>query len=190
MGRSVSYPSGAVHVAYSRLELGEFYCSMCGKAFDEYDSRPAREGEIEYNEEDNEQSVNCCPHCGAHEEDSILQDTEFEWNFYIKDFQSQMQKAFTSLQTCNKWLGREDRALLENTFCYVGISEYLGLVSMWVVPKEADYYNPPGFKNLRDHWIDQIGQRFEEIAHTCFGQPLKKLGHMSNGEGIYQRLSA
>lgn len=66
----------------------------------------------------------------------------------------------------------------------------MGLVSMWVVPKEATYYSAPGFEVLRDHWIDQIGQRFEEVAHACFGEPLKKLGHMSNGEGVYQRLSA
>jgi DNA-directed RNA polymerase subunit RPC12/RpoP len=172
------------------LELGKFYCSACGDTFNEYDSRPAREGEVEYNEEDNEQLVYCCPHCGAHEEDSIPQDIESDWNYYIEEFQSQMQKAFSSLQICNKWIGWEDLVLLENTFCYVGVSEYLGLVSMWVVPKEADYYSPPSFENLRDHWIDQIGQRFEKIAHTCFGQPLKLTGYMSNGEGLYQRLSA
>ena len=30
MGRSVSYASGAVHVAYSHLRLDEFYCSAYG----------------------------------------------------------------------------------------------------------------------------------------------------------------
>ncbi|MCX8073008.1 MAG: hypothetical protein N3C12_11220 [Candidatus Binatia bacterium] len=189
MARSVSYASGAVHVAYSHLNLGEFCCSACGKTFDEYDSRLAREGEVEYDEE-NEQSVDCCPHCGAHEDHCGPQDIQSEWDYYIKDFQSQMQEVFASLQTCDKWIGREDRALLENAFCYIGVSEYMGLVSMWVVPKDATYYSAPGFEVLRDHWIDQIGQRFYEVAHTCFGEPLKKLGHMSNGEVVYQRLSA
>ena len=190
MGRSVSYPSGSIHVAYSHLNLDEFYCSACSKTFNEYDSRLAREGEVEYIGEDHAQSVACCPHCGAHEDHCGPQDFQSEWDYYIEDFQSQMQEAFASLQTCNKWIGREDYALLENTFCYVGVSEYLGLVSMWVVPKEADYYSPSGFESLRDHWIDQIGQRFEKVAHTCFGQPLKLMGYMSNGEGLYQRLSA
>ncbi len=190
MARSVSYARGAVHVAYSHLNLDEFYCSACSKSFNEYDSRLAREGEVEYDEENNEQSVDCCPHCGAHEDHCGPRDFQSEWDYYIEDFRSQMQEAFASLQARDTWIGREDRALLENAFCYVGVSEYMGLVSMWVAPKEANYYSAPGFQSLRDRWIDQIRQRFYEVAHTCFGEPLKQLGYMSNGEGVYRRLRA
>ena len=110
-------------------------------------------------------------------------DDQWEWEYAIEDFQNQIREAFPSTSACDEWVGREDRALCENRYAYFGVSEYCGLVSMWVQPKD-DYY--AASTGLRDHWIDQIGPRFSKVASSCFGQSLKKVGTFSNGEAFFQ----
>ena len=190
MGRSVSYASGSVHVAYSHLHIEAHYCTACGSVFDDFDSRLARPDEPQYDAESNDESVDCCPQCKAHENLCTEHDHQHEWRSHVEAFQTTMVQAFPSLSTCDEWLDREDRALLENNYCHIGMSEYCGLVSMWVVPKECTYYDSPGFEGLRDRWIDQIGAKFFKTASNCFGKPLSKLGSMSNGEGVYQAFAA
>lgn len=190
MGRSVSYAHGSVHVAYSHLDIEGHYCSQCGEVFDALGSRLARPGEREYCAESNEESVSCCPKCEAHEDECHERDHDYEWSQCVEHFQSEMMEAFKSLSTCDEWLDSEDRALLENNYCHIGVSSYCGLVSMWVTPKEATFHDLPGFDGLRDRWISQIEAKFFNTANGCFGTALNKLGSMSNGEGVYQALAA
>ena len=105
-----------------------------------------------------------------------------DFDFEIEGFQSAMCKAFPSLESCDEWVGREDHAMAENSFAYFGISEYCGLVCMWVQPKDDDYATSTG---LRDHWIDAIGAKFSKVAAKCFGQSLVSQGRFSNGEQIF-----
>lgn len=114
------------------------------------------------------------------EEDS--QD-DFQWQ--LDDFAGLICKAFPSATSCNKWIDREDHAVAENSFAYFGASEYCGLVSMWVTPKDEDYYSNPGWSGLRDRWIDSIGKKFSKVASQCFGQSLVCAGRFSNGEAIF-----
>ncbi len=190
MGRSVSYATGSVHIAYSHIECDEYYCSGCGQTFNEYETRDAEHGDYEYDPASEEQdTVECCPHCKAHEDNCSKQDPQDDWDYYVDDFRSMMKRAFPSLNDCDEWVGREDHALLENRHCYIGVSEYCGLVSMWVVPKDADW-REEHVANLRDRWISQIERKFYDTANQCFGTALRKLGSFSNGEGVYERIAA
>jgi hypothetical protein len=127
--------------------------------------------------------------CGALE--VAYQDvSEYEWDTFpcfLQDIQAYAKRLWPSLRECDTWLDREDHAILENDLCYLGVSEYCGLASIWLVPKEypdsgcfrADAYLYP----LAVHWIERVAQKF----HKIFGH-YRKLGTFSNGESIYEKI--
>lgn len=107
---------------------------------------------------------------------------DFDW--HLDDFQEVMRQAFPSMSECDELVGREDRAVLENTFAYIGVSEYCGLVAMWICEKELDWRDEH-MVGLRDRWLSQIQQKFRKAAQGCFGQALIKQGAFSNGKAIF-----
>jgi hypothetical protein len=136
MGRSVSYPSGAI-VAFSSIEFE-----------------------------------------GA---DWEGQD---QWEALREDFIQQCHYLWPSMEDiseCNKWLGREDRALLSNRFAYMGLSEYCGLVAFWIVAGDDQWSEH--LRGLGEKWLSQVAPKFIAEWST-----LRKLGEMSNGEGVFERI--
>jgi hypothetical protein len=117
-------------------------------------------------------------------EDGEQDRDDFDW--YVEDFQSQLIEAFPSVSKCDIWLGREDHCIASNQFANFGISEYCGLVSIWCVPVEVDYYQSAGLEALRDNWIAQIGNKFSKIARNSFGTAIVKVGTASNGESFFK----
>lgn len=115
------------------------------------------------------------------DEDSYFVQEAFDDTLdYLK---SQLTEAFPSLSETDTWLGREDHALVENNLVYIGLSEYCGLVSVWVKPKEDDH----GYTNFGVRWAQQIEDKLEKIIKNAFGYSLSKVGHMSNGEGVFSK---
>ncbi len=107
-----------------------------------------------------------------------------DFSFARNDFRDAIIKAFPSASACDKWVDREDLAVAENRFAYFGVSEYNGLVAMWVLPKGDDYATSYG---PRDHWIAQIEKRFRDVAMGgAFGPALQKLGTFGNGEAFFR----
>ena len=106
----------------------------------------------------------------------------------IEDFQNYLPSLYPSLSACDNWLDhREDHALLENKHCFVGVSEYCGLVSVWLVPKEDEgSYREPNLTALSAHWCDQVGDKLVKAGAGCFGKALIKQGTFSNGEAFFQ----
>jgi len=168
MGRSVSTPSGAALVAYRNVsDHGhDNFCHTC-------------------DEEGNEEWE--CPECKAD-----LRDFEHYCEFRAQDdwedFKSWLmdtaQEQWPSLEECDKWIGREDLALLCNSHVYFGISEYCGLVAIWMVDRrDTDGYQTyeEGERNLARRWVDQVADKFDAL----FGE-YNRLGTMSNGEGVFQ----
>jgi len=98
----------------------------------------------------------------------------FEFDHYIDDLTWQLKNKMPSLQECDKWLDREDRAILENSFAYIGISTYGGIMSLWVVPKEE-------YEQLACIWISKIAWRVTKLGD------LTKQGTMDNGVSVYKR---
>jgi len=105
---------------------------------------------------------------------SELED-ELDWELYVENIINTLQTKYPSLYASDKWLGREDRVLLENDFVYIGISEYCGLVSLWVVVNDQ-------YPNLAYNWVDIAAQTLKNFAD------LVKISTFSNGNSIYQKI--
>lgn len=108
---------------------------------------------------------------------------QVDWDCWVEYQQDKAKKLFPSMTECDEWLDREDRAIMENDFAYIGVSEYCGLASIWLVFKgdvmDIDNYG------LGKAWCGKACHGFSQT----FGD-LVKLGKMSNGEGVYRKASA
>ena len=137
MGRSVSYPSGAI-VAFTVLEVAD------------------------------------------------QDDWEFEYEWLRGDLVDRAGSAFPSLAPHDGWRGREDRILMRNAFADFGVSVYGGLVAVWIAERDDGAYWDLEWRTARSpraqRWLRQIAARFDALFgdYDC-------LGHMSNGEGVYQK---
>jgi len=113
--------------------------------------------------------------CYQHRE---FEGDDWEWDNFKEDIAESCKSVWPSLDDCDEWLDREDHAILENTLVYIGLSEYCGLVSIWIVPKNFDGYDD--YEPLAHHWIGQIEDRFTEMfSELVYG------GSFSNGEAVF-----
>lgn len=165
MGRSVSVPRNAAYVSYQSFSIDRFYCSHCGETFNEFGSQ-------------DEEKV--CPNCAASEDQCFEEDSQEAFSDSVDNLKSSLTKAFPSLVLKERWLDREDHSVAENSFAYFGVSEYCGLVAVWVAAN--DDCETPG---LRDKWIDQVEDKFKQTVSGAFGTNLRKMGTFSNGEAIF-----
>ncbi len=157
MGRSVSTPSGASVVVRAWTNHDAYYCRTCAHCREE--ETHAEAGET-------------CARCEAK---GRIADIQFDgdvahenWNDDLANLTALLRKAFPSLEECDKWLDREDHAFLSNRHAYVGISEYCGLVAVWIVPTGTfEYDDPPA---TAQHWAAQVERRFSKIVGEVFKQ--------------------
>jgi len=115
-----------------------------------------------------------------------LEDMENEdfYDYYIENLREKLKSDFKSLENCKKWLGNEDMAILENNLVYIGVSEYMGFISIWIKSKyeEYDYAEERSLYNLSINWIYKIENKFRKLGK------LKKIGTFSNGNSVYERI--
>ena len=173
MGRSVSTPNNTALVEYLHLEQDRYYCYDCGETFNETSSAEQACGHTHY----------VCPHCDSM--DFSEQDSQLLFEDFSDDLKTLLKEAFPSLEPDEKWLGREDKALLSNSYAYFGWSEYCGLVAVWVSAKEPDYRASSAWEAMQDKWIKSIEKRFAKTVGKSWGAPLTKLGTFSNGESVF-----
>jgi hypothetical protein len=194
MGRSVSTPRNA-NVVYGTIHVDEFRCDNCGDTFNEYKDGLAKEGDPEWDSDmpaDLQDDIKRCPHCGEHEDGTSKQGEyayQDAFDDTLEDFKSEVLRVFESAHEDDSWLDREDHALAANRFVWFGISEYCGVVALWMAPKEAPYDSPASWEALRDNWMRQAWPKFKKLANSCVPEPMVRLGTMSNGESVYQRVN-
>lgn len=177
MGRSVSYATGSKWVLYAHLDRDEgriFACRKCGHEHERDDATEPDE----------------CEECGnvgftCHERypDWLV------WDDFLGNLRATFKAAFRSLEACEEWLDREDRAVLENRHVWIGVSEYCGLVSVWCKPKDGDWRNDYQTSPLALHWAESIEAKAARLLDG-FTTRLNRLGTFSNGEGVYTRARA
>lgn len=170
MARSVSVPRNTAYVSYQSFETDNFYCMGCNGTFIVFACKEDDEGE----------HVNVCPHCGASKDECYRDDGQDAFDSSLDYVFECIKKAFPSVVKDDKWLDREDHALASNSFAYFGVSEYCGLVAIWVTPVED--CEQPG---LQERWFDSIGPKFKEAVSGCFGTNLVKTATFSNGEAMF-----
>ena len=175
MGRSVSTPNNTALVEYLHLTQERYWCPECGETFNETSSAEQSCGHTHYT----------CPHCGSM--DFQEQDSQLLYDDFNEDLETLLKEAFPSLTSDEKWLGSEDKAILENAYAYFGWSEYCGLVAVWVAAKEPDYRASSAWEAMQDRWISSIEKRFAKTVGKAFGTPLTKLGTFGNGEAVFSK---
>lgn len=169
MSRSVSYANHSVWVLYAHLEQDDDmtpYCAACGETV-----------------EGAHQAIAVCARCGGREfRQEPTYPFDLAWEDFCANVRGAFSHAFPSLKHCDTWLGREDHALLENDWVHIGVSEYEALVSVWCVPKSQAQV--PSFA---EQWAASIEDRAARLLEQ-FAVRLRRLGTMSNGEGVFQRV--
>lgn len=165
MGRSVSTPTNASWVTYQPV------------LFQDHDYG------VQYDEEQD---------CYVFSDGSPVDEESYAVFFNFEDVIEWLQYAgkdrWPSFTECDKWIGDEDHAVLENDHAYLGVSEYCGMLSIWLVPKENEisdnvYYSGKDTFGLAMNWINQIGPKFADT----FGK-YAKVATFSNGEAVYERV--
>lgn len=114
---------------------------------------------------------------------------QLNWNDLIRNLQNEIKAKLPSYNNCDDWDNRETKIILENSFCNIGISEYCGLVSLSVAPKEFDScYSDTVFKeNFAINHAQSIKKTLEKVLANLSLTNLRKIGTFSNGEAVFQR---
>lgn len=94
---------------------------------------------------------------------------------YLRDW---IKELFPAASACDYWIGREDYAICENGLVYFGVSEYCGLMSVWITPKD-------GKEGLAERWAGSVEDKFK----NAFSE-YNLVGRFSNGEAVYSRRDA
>lgn len=98
-----------------------------------------------------------------------------DWDDYAEELRAMIGELFPSMERCNHWLDREDLGIMCNRLAVAGVSEYCGLVSVWLVPYNDDK------PELAQHWCEQVKAKFEATMGT-----INKVGAFSNGEALFE----
>lgn len=109
-----------------------------------------------------------------------------DWEDFVEGLRWQLESKFKSLTRCDKWLDREDHAILENDHANIGISEYCGTVCLWCVPKQWDGYRPDN-QQIHDWWCCQVEGTVGKLLAKAYPDILmESLGCASNGEQFFR----
>jgi hypothetical protein len=112
-----------------------------------------------------------------------------DWECFVEMLQEDGKAKWPSFDATDEWVGNEDHAILENNFAYIGVSEYCGLASIWLLPKTEDLLNT-GYDadvkmaNLASAWCNRVAGNFE----TLFAE-YRKVATASNGEAYYEKVA-
>ena len=114
---------------------------------------------------------------------------DLAWDDLIDNLVFSIQKRLPSYEVCkNEWDNNETRIILQNRLCNIGISEYCGLVSLSVAPRNSD--NLDSFDTFRDNFAvrhaKQIKHTLEGIVDLHTASRLNRVGTFSNGTGAFE----
>lgn len=105
---------------------------------------------------------------------------EAHWTDFLEDIRNVVQEKYPSFGHDDRWIGWEDRAVLDNPYAFVTVSEHAGIVAVCLVPKDR---NP-----LSQSWCKKISARFKKHLHKRFpSSALTKLGTASNEESFFEK---
>jgi len=110
------------------------------------------------------------------------------WDWAVESLTDNLQQQYPSLYDCDKWLGREDHAILANDLAYVTVSEYCGLVAVCLVPRDDDYNYSDRTEGLSEQWCRRVEAGFRKCVAGAFGPELQMVGRASNGEAFFQEV--
>lgn len=105
------------------------------------------------------------------------------WQVFIEDLQTQVHERFPSFEPTESWLGREERVVAENAHAMVVVCEYMGVVTVSLVPLASGE-----MCGLAKTWLEKIEDTFRDfIESRCPNAAMRRVGGMSNGESVYRK---
>lgn len=113
---------------------------------------------------------------------------DWEWDDFKDELSTLLLERMPSLDTCDKWDGREDHIMWENRLAEIAISEYCGLVCLSARPKGGDGYRGEPSEAMGAHWLAQVWPGLEKKLKEYYPENvLVRIGGMSNGESVYKQ---
>lgn len=108
---------------------------------------------------------------------------DFAWQDFMEDLKDNvLVPKYPSLESCNRWMDREDHVILQNQFCEVSVSEYCGCVAICLAPLDPD-------DAYKVAWCERVANSFERHVTKNFkSSAITKLGTMSNGEAVFRKV--
>jgi hypothetical protein len=128
----------------------------------------------------------------SEDEDFTDDDYQWEWDDMVRDIQYSLKQSYPSLEDSDRWCDREGHVILENKVIDVVLSEYCGLCSLSLVPKDEPEYTwkPLAEANFAEAWATKVANGFRRVLHDDCGLDLyNRVGRFSNGESVYERAS-
>lgn len=102
---------------------------------------------------------------------------EFDWSDAIANLKGVLQSRYPSLDSADRWIGREGKVVLENKLVSIVVSEYCGLVAVSAVVED-------GYGALAERFANNMDL---SDAAQCFGDELLFRARFSNGEAMFDR---
>jgi hypothetical protein len=109
---------------------------------------------------------------------------DFSWQGIVENLQYEINKKLPSYYEANDWDNRETKIILKNHLCNIGISEYCGLVSLSVAPKNNQY--DAWHESFALWHANQIKRTLEKVLNNLGLKNLHKVGTSSNGEAFFE----
>ena len=117
--------------------------------------------------------------------DWINEDEDF-YTENFNDFRSNLEEVIMSKLKSytreDKFEGNEVAIILDNELCNIGLSEYCGLYSLSVAPKDTDYPE----NNFAERHAEVIETTLRKCLHGLGAKLLQRLGTFSTGCGVFQ----
>ena len=110
---------------------------------------------------------------------------QMAWDDMIDSLQCAITRKLPSYYKTDKWGNRETRIILENNLCIIGISEYCGLVSLSVAPRNNDY--DAWHESFALRHANQIENTLRKVLEDLGLTNLRKIATASNGEAFFQK---
>jgi hypothetical protein len=112
------------------------------------------------------------------------EDDNMNWDDMIENLKYEIKAKLPSYHKTDEWDNRETRIILKNNLCNIGISEYCGLVSLSVAPKNNEY--DVWHESFALRHAQQIKGTLEKVLNDLGLKRLSKIGTFSNGESIFE----
>lgn len=107
----------------------------------------------------------------------------FEWENLLCDLSAAISGRYPSFRPAAGWRDREGRIILRSRTCSVVVGEYCGCLSVSLVVDDDGEY-----RALSHSWAGQISRNWQRLVESTLPNPMWRVGVMSNGEAVYQRV--
>lgn len=107
------------------------------------------------------------------EDDGIITNYKFQkWESSLYEFIADFKEKFKSFTSCDQWINREEKAILENELFYVVTEDNEWSMAVKLIQKEQDYYKRGNIENLQAG----LYKKYLEGMKNCWFNQFEEIG--------------